>query len=808
MSWFFKFIVAFITCLIDNSVVYCSTSKYALGTFDLPFVHRIVSLLPGNCEIFVISNYYVNSESMNVFSTPIIQYAHTRFRRLRNIPEPLLFLVKKTVNCRIVILNLKVEDGRNYKSDAAHWFKLHFQPVEQALDRPPSSNWPWFFFRLFTIGCPPFVISILPTSFYHLPRVMPIIKLKLRKAALRAFLSDEMYLFRSESFTYPFSEYDSIVFITLPEDEHSDFTKVCAVQVKHRQMVHCETINPKNVSLHSLKQTLKNAKRWQVFYFSDTLVNTIVQDDSYPLNSRNNLDMLTLTPEIILTLIAMKVCNITQHWNRGVGTRFAEYGHPNIETFIYSNSPTELTYTEDVIFITCHTYQPYIDFRIYITPFSLGVWIAIGISLVVLACALFAYGKLKGCPLETTSCFLYFVSFLAEEPAFIPSKIENQYTFNIFNYPWTLLAVILTTSYSGCLINQLNSPLAGDKVQTINEILETTNQNYRKDQYVDNNQFWCSNHMIQFRSSITDVVLKKFANYTNYDKSSRFFTLLSHMTEACDGVESLPYLQFLRGYDTFFDMIWNENKHVNSYIDSSHRYHPPVDKSLSLLLKIDKYLGPHVTKNWRTFMESTIEMELTTCDKVAFSGRRSVVLYEMDYLNANYKNTNPFYSLPDQPLYVKYEGIVYGRAFKHGEFETSLHRVLQTGIHVIVRKYRDQLRYFRRRIGTKLIETSSPKFTVARLKITGAIQTLFYITCIFLLKSVVLLTLEMKVHLKLIDSVTKMFFTFRLIFNLVGFDYKLVKFLNRCSKNVLTTLLTVLKPRKSIRTRYRTSFIN
>jgi len=119
---------------------------------------------------------------------------------------------------------------------------------------------------------------------------------------------------------------------------------------------------------------------------------------------------------------------------------------------------------------------------------------------------------------------------------------------------------------------------------------------------------------------------------------------------------------------------------------------------------------------------------------------------EMKYLQMHYKNKE-FYPFLNEPLYTSFRGISFGRELKGGIFETSLQRVMQMGIHVKLQEFIDKQRYFERRYGTRLIEGSSTQFTLSGLKMSGSIQTLYYITCGLLGIGIIVFSLEIRLKI-------------------------------------------------------------
>jgi len=256
---------------------------------------------------------------------------------------------------------------------------------------------------------------------------------------------------------------------------------------------------------------------------------------------------------------------------------------------------------------------------------------------------------------------MYFFSFLCEEPAYISPKFEAKRAFNVFTYPWTLLVVILTTTYSASLINQLNTPLSGDKLNSTEDILI-----YHPNRFRLNDEMWEEIRSEPVCTQFDDIA-KVSNNQWERDgirAKSNFkecFTLLSNVNPWCVGNDQIPKIAHPSSYQIALDVL---NKYqVNGpklkphkMIDHCHRLHLSVSEALELFKKLD----PTETPTKRLLLESAIERELTTCGKVAFSGKRSLLMKEMKYLQMHYKSKE-FYAFTNEPLYSTFRGISFGR---------------------------------------------------------------------------------------------------------------------------------------------------
>jgi len=117
---------------------------------------------------------------------------------------------------------------------------------------------------------------------------------------------------------------------------------------------------------------------------------------------------------------------------------------------VFTNNPIEGKFryqslqTEDVVFITCYSFDPYISFRFYWHAFDTKIWIGIVTFFLLLSLTLFLFLSKR----ELVSYFsapLFYFRFLVDEPVSIARQLENCLLFNFLTIG---LSVIFTSLYT------------------------------------------------------------------------------------------------------------------------------------------------------------------------------------------------------------------------------------------------------------------------------------------------------------------------------------------------------------------------
>jgi len=178
--------------IILNNQTLRTCADENFGTSHSPLLHNIISLFPVRCQIFVLSDHILNSETFNGPHTrPAIQYASSNLDGKMRYPSKKLV---KNVQCRIVVLNLKMKYTSKHKRTHLFWWIIHFKPIDEKKYRK-WSRWSYFYLGSFGTDKPSFVLSLIPD----------------------ALKPSDQYLTLNYPYTRPFSQHDSTVFLTLPK---------------------------------------------------------------------------------------------------------------------------------------------------------------------------------------------------------------------------------------------------------------------------------------------------------------------------------------------------------------------------------------------------------------------------------------------------------------------------------------------------------------------------------------------------------------------------------------------------------------
>jgi len=370
------------------------------------------------------------------------------------------------------------------------------------------------------------------------------------------------------------------------------------VKCKQHRIVYCVKKLPILLTFSTFKTVLKDATRIRRFKFHKGRPNFKSKDLGNPFLPKKGQQYAN--PHIVLTWIAMHCLNFSEIAEEEKSNRI--YFDENAQPFIiidwiprrtFENFQIVLTEAEDVEFLTCHTLEPYIQFRMYASPFSLYLWMAILSSLLITSLIVHCYliiltYQSQQQKTRSFSSFLFLLGCLCEEPPYVPSTITRLLPFRICIYPFSLISVILTTTYSGLLINFFNSPLKGDKIN-LDQVFSPhrgfvyQNRIYEGMRYRDEICTWEKNKMV-IPQNYYMLQLKR--------EDPNSFTFLSHVSSYFDGGNKYPSVFHPLLYTTFeqiFERLYFKTSHYkdfsdeNKYLNTHHRFHPRLIESKRLL---------------------------------------------------------------------------------------------------------------------------------------------------------------------------------------------------------------------------------
>jgi len=182
-------------------------------------------------------------------------------------------------------------------------------------------------------------------------------------------------------------------------------------------------------------------------------------------------------------------------------------------------------------------------------------------------------------------------------------------------------------------------------------------------------------------------------------------------------------------------------------------------------LKETKRLANKLNVKYGGFVsDSLIEEQLTQCGKTVFVGERSLVLKELEYLNLNYKNK--LYLVDDEPFFVARSGIAYSQSLGPA-FQKYITSIVQSGIYSRLFDSYNAYKCHIRKLYTSRAQKSSANNleSIDKIRITGSIQTLFYLCLIFVIVCSLCLVFESK-----ISRFRKSYRSFRVLYAMIISD--------------------------------------
>jgi len=140
----------------------------------------------------------------------------------------------------------------------------------------------------------------------------------------------------------------------------------------------------------------------------------------------------------------------------------AEYFSPSIGDFFPTRSA-------EFKFITCNRPEGVVDFEVYLKPFRLEVWIALGLTLCLSTGFLISLLRLQG---QREEVLLVLCSALVEHGYHIRAAVLKLRSFNVFMNLFLFMTIILTNGYKGIVITDITAPLGFEHVSTFDEAIQ------------------------------------------------------------------------------------------------------------------------------------------------------------------------------------------------------------------------------------------------------------------------------------------------------------------------------------------------
>lgn len=127
-------------------------------------------------------------------------------------------------------------------------------------------------------------------------------------------------------------------------------------------------------------------------------------------------------------------------------------------------------------FLTCYVVKQ-INFHFYIKPFQMELWVALILSVFVMAFLLQLWIKIWLKTRLSFSPYFFVLSTIVDDAYPVSRNISRHFQFRIVCGVWLLGTVVLTNGYLGLAITGLTSPIPFQSVETFQNLTEGTNCN-------------------------------------------------------------------------------------------------------------------------------------------------------------------------------------------------------------------------------------------------------------------------------------------------------------------------------------------
>jgi len=510
---------------------------------------------------------------------------------------------------------------------------------------------------------------------------------------------------------------------------------------------------------------------WVIYYHATEMTTDAVVDYN-PFTSENAAQ--TIAHEIIRQTNGT-VKNDTYDWSK-----CTHCGKILVDSPLVDLTIDFITTSEPIKLLTCY-YKKNLSFKVYTFPFDKYGWVLMFLTGVILCCifhGLNTYTSSHDKIAYSFSPFLIILGSLIDEAYPVPQQIVRLHQYKYIMCVWLFATIILSSCYNSLLVVQLNAPLKGKPLESVDEVfcpipshILANNKNANVD--------------VNSPSNISQYLLDYWMNVTRYNYRSGKFQDSSEIRQAylnlkaaeeCFAILTIPDPYTKAGT---FGLHWDELFPLRSLIEtisvedknetiSSIRSNPvkqrdfnfiqgyfsPLSRHLFMVddprkaSEVDPKLLTYISSN-KTLLsgQTSLEWELTgnRFSKVAVVGILSNLINEIKYMEDNYASYRNCYILPETLASFKY-GWAISSNYKTKLF-VYLKQLTESGVYSIAvgnEKYR---RMLKRREGTNLIlqskrEISGGSNRVQPISIDGSIQTIFLIWIFCLAVAVLALAVE------------------------------------------------------------------
>jgi hypothetical protein len=395
-----------------------------------------------------------------------------------------------------------------------------------------------------------------------------------------------------------------------------------------------------------------------------------------------------------------------------------------------------VTHSANIKFLTCYYSKPGLRFQIYQKPFQPELWLAIGITGILLSTFLH-FMNLKSEFGKSFSGVMFYISLLLDEGYAVTSKMWNSPIFRLSSAAWLLSSVLITNCYNGLLISELNAPLQGEKLNNFSQIFchRQINGIYLQNEVDKDVQDgpWIFSKIMWWSLNKTDQSMSRHEHLKSY-QSPNCFSLLSKPVRNVREEDNFimnpnQYSLFseLHGEMLKFYILFRDMKMMDSFlnfVNPQHR-HYPLDPS-----PLEFPVSSNIIR------EVAIEKEISKCGESAYIGPADDLALERMYLS-NFYHKQKFY-ISEGSFLSRMVGWTFTN-YGSSKMPIFLKRLVWAGIPKQFSEVQRARDYLRRREGTKAIGKMN---IISPISIHGSVQTIFIIGSAFSTAAGLLLVAE------------------------------------------------------------------
>jgi hypothetical protein len=395
---------------------------------------------------------------------------------------------------------------------------------------------------------------------------------------------------------------------------------------------------------------------------------------------------------------------------------------------------------ESFSFLTCHTTEK-ISFESYILPFDIYTWVGILVSLAGMMLPIAVYERNANAA-QRLSLFEHLCVFVttALNSCYPFPRLASQYMwYRLMAVAWFFAVLVLSNHYTSIAISDLTKSLPNHSISTFNELVE-----FRA---CDPPESPCK----------TNEIKGHFDTLNPFPWEQRFKTYSTPVNGNFEGsidIEWIQWIQFKFGHAIRGSLL-------NYFHGPGRERRPELALSpsevslLSLMnLKPESYLPSRLMKEKGTVMGlnrflSEIEEELvSSCQYKVYADPTEYVDAEYQYLSRNYHWLN-FKVSKEKVLFEEH---YMGFKGDFGHTMSKTYRVLQeSGILNHMNKYYREHLYRKRLSFTRSLKkakvSESTQDVDQPTKLSGSIQTVFYIYLALIGVSYIVFGFEMQLEL-------------------------------------------------------------